>query len=396
MSDLHLIEDGAIFIENGIIKAVGKTEEITARYKKKKVDTFDARNKAVLPGFIDSHTHFLFSGDRSEEFSWRIGGASYIEILQRGGGILSTVNATRKASKKELFHEGRKRLEAMLSYGVTTVEGKSGYGLDLETEIKQLEVMGELDEVQPIEIVPTFLGAHVVPPEYKNKNDAYIDFIIRSVLPVVNKKDLAHFCDVFCEDGVFSVEQSRKLLSEAQRMGMKLKIHADEIQQLGGAELAAELSAISADHLLHVSETGIERMANTGVVATLLPGTAFCLKEKYAPARNMIDKGLAVALATDLNPGTFFSQSIPLILALAVFNMDMSIEEAITAITINAAAALGKADHIGGIDIQKQGDLVILAFPSYNYLTYHTGINIVETVIKKGNIAYDRNKAILL
>lgn len=392
MSDLKIIPDGAVIIEGGIIKAVGKSDKILETFKEKDYRVIDASGKSVLPGFVDSHTHFVFGGYRAEEFCWRLSGISYMDIMQRGGGIANSVKATRAASKKELYNSGMKRLDSMLSLGVTTVEGKSGYGLDCETEIKQLEVMDELDRAHPIDVVKTFLGAHAVPEEYKGEEDKFIDYIIKEVLSVVAEKKLAEFCDVFCEKNVFSLEQSKRLLLKAKEIGLGLKLHADEIVQLGGAELAAELGAVSADHLLQASERGIKEMARTGVVATLLPGTAFCLKEPYPKARYMIDKQCAVALATDMNPGSCFTESIPLIFALATIYMNMTVEEAVSALTINGAAALNRAETIGSIDIGKKGDIVILEFPSYKYIPYHLGVSCVEKVIKNGRIVFDKER----
>lgn len=389
MSDIHIIDDGAVVIEEGVIRAVGKSPEILKKQRENRYRIIDARGKAVIPGFIDPHTHLVFAGDRSEEFASRLHGKSYMEILEHGGGIISTVRATREASKESLIDAARGRLDRMLSYGVTTVEAKSGYGLDLDSEIKQLEVIKHLDRAHPVDVIPTYLGAHVVPEEFKNRTDDYVDFIIESVLPVIVERGLAEFCDVFCEEGVFSIEQSRRILQSAQKLGLKAKLHADEIVGLGGAELAAELDAVSADHLLSASDRGLADLAAKGVIATLLPGTAFCLRRPYARARNMIDSGLSVALATDLNPGTFFSESIPLVFALAVLCMGMSISEAVTAITINAAAAIGKADTLGSIDVGKQGDVVILEVPSYTHIPYHTGVNVVEKVIKRGVLVYE-------
>lgn len=392
MSDLKIIKDGAVVIENGIIKAVGKTEDVLKGIDEKNYEVIDAKGKAVLPGFVDSHTHFVFGGNRAEEFSWRLRGDSYMDIMQRGGGIINSVRDTALASKEELFEIGKKRLDSMLSFGVTTVEGKSGYGLDYDTEIKQLEVMHDLEKVHPLEIAKTFLGAHATPKEYKGREDEFIDFIIEKVLPVVVERNLAEFCDIFCEKNVFSVEQSRRLLNKAKEMGMKLKIHADEIVQLGGAELAAEVGAVSADHLLQASDKGIEDMASKGVVATLLPCTAFSLKEEFARGREMIDRGCAVALATDFNPGSCFTESIPLVFALATLHMKMSIEEAITALTLNGAAAVGRADKIGSIEEGKQGDLVILENPSYKFIPYHIAVSTVEKVVKKGKLVFDKEK----
>mgnify|MGYP001814503594 FL=1 len=397
MSDLKIIPDGAVVVKEGIIEAVGTTRDILSELEKTEsdlsgFDIIDAKNRAVLPGFVDSHTHFVFGGFRAEEFSWRLRGDSYMEIMKRGGGIVNSVAATRKAAVEELVQSGIKRLDSMLSFGVTTVEGKSGYGLDGDTEIKQLEVMAHLDNIHYVDIAPTFLGAHAVPAAYKGKEDAFIEFMMGDVMPRVAERKLAEFCDIFCEKNVFSVAQSRRLLSKAKELGLKLKLHADEIVQTGGAELAAELGAVSADHLLQASEEGIRQMAAAGVVATLLPATAFSLKEPYARGRYMIDSNCAVALATDFNPGSCFTESIPLIFALATLYMDISTEEAVTALTINAAAAIDRADTIGSLDVGKHGDLAVLEYPSYKFIPYHIGINTVDQVVKKGNLVFDREK----
>ena len=390
MSELHIIPNGAIVIEGGKITAVGPSDEVLAGVDETQYEVIDARGKAVLPGFVDSHTHLVFGGYRAEEFSWRLRGDSYMEIMERGGGIINTVKATHEATKEELLASAKKRLDSMLTFGVTTVEGKSGYGLDFDTEIKQLEVMQTLDREHPIDVVRTFLGAHALPQEYKGREDDFIDYLIENVLPVVAERKLADFCDIFCEKKVFSIEQSRKLLRKAQEFGLKSKVHADEIVQFGGSELAAELGAVSADHLLQASDQGIRDMAAAGVVATLLPITAFSLKEQYARGRYMIDEGCAVALATDINPGSCFSESIPLLFALAVLYMNLTVEEAVTALTINGAAAVGRVDSIGSLDAGKQGDLVILEFPSYKYIPYHIGVSTVEKVIKRGVVVFDK------
>jgi imidazolonepropionase len=390
MSDLHVIPDGAVVMENGVITMVGKTSDLPVCFDRSRFDVLDARGKAVLPGFVDSHTHLVFGGYRAEEFCWRLNGMGYMEIMARGGGIVSTVSATRKASLETLIESGQKRLDSMLSFGVTTVESKSGYGLDRDTEIRQLEAMIELDRTHPVDLVRTFLGAHALPGEYGGETDRFLDFIGGSVLPEVVEKELAEFCDIFCEKDVFSIDQSRKLLIRARELGMKLTLHADEIVQLGGAELAAELGAVSADHLLQASDKGISDLARTGVVATLLPITAFSLREPYARGRYMIDQDCAVALATDLNPGSCFSESIPLLFALATLYMDLTIEEAVTALTINGAAAVARADRIGSLDAGKKGDAVILEFPSYRFIPYHIGVNCVEKVIKDGKLVYDK------
>jgi imidazolonepropionase len=395
MASLGIIADGALVIEEGIITRVGATEEVMAELSAAGRDpaafqTIDAGGKAVLPGFVDCHTHLVFGGDRAQEFTWRLKGDSYMDILQRGGGILSTVAATRKATCEELVAAGLKRLDSMLAFGVTTVEGKSGYGLDRETEIKQLEVMAELGRRHAVDVVPTFMGAHAVLPEFKGREDAYIDFMLAEVLPLVAGRRLAEFCDVFCEKDVFSIAQSRRLLTRARSLGLKPKLHADEIVPLGGAELAAEIGAVSADHLLHASDEGLQAMAAAGVVAVLLPATAFSLKEPYARGRFMIDAGCAVALATDFNPGSCFSESLPLVAVLAALYMRLSPEEIVTALTLNAAAALGRAESIGSLDPGKQGDVLILENPSYRFIPYHLGVSTVEKVIKGGRLVFDK------
>lgn len=390
MSELHIINNGAIVVEDGIIKKVGKNEDILKEIDENQYEIIDAKGKCVLPGFIDPHTHFVFGGYRAEEYGWRLNGVDYMEIMNRGGGIVNSTTSTKEATLDELISVGLKRLDSMITFGVTTVEGKSGYGLDLDTEIKQLEAMKKLNEIHPLDIATTFLGAHAVPKEYKGREDEFIDFMIDDVLPEVSKRNLAEFCDVFCEKNVFSIEQSRKLLNKAKELGLKPKLHADEIVQLGGAELSSELKAVSADHLLQASDEGIRLMAEKDVVATLLPGTAFSLREEYARARDIIDSGCAVALATDMNPGSCFTESIPLIIALATLYMNMTTEETITGLTINAAAAIDKASTIGSIDEGKKADIVIHEFPSYTYIPYHIGVSTVEKVIKNGNIIYSK------
>lgn len=389
MSELNIIRNGMIVIEEGKIVAVGSTEELKEKYSIENYKSIDAAGKSVLPGFVDSHTHFVFGGYREEEFSWRLEGKSYMEIMEKGGGIVNSVKGTHLANFEELIELGGKRLDSMLKFGVTTVEGKSGYGLDHDTEIKQLEVMKQLNKNHEIDVVSTFLGAHAVPNEYKGKEDEFIDWMI-SILPEIKEQELADFCDVFCEKNVFSIDQSRKLLMRAKELGFKVKLHADEIYPLGGAELAAELKATSADHLLQASDFGIKEMAKNNVVATLLPGTAFSLKEEYARGRYMIDNGCSVAVASDMNPGSCFTESIPLLIALSTLYMQMTIEETITALTINGAAAVNRADKIGSIDVGKFGDIIILENESYKYLPYHIGVNIVEKVIKNGKIVYKK------
>ena len=388
MGELTVMDHATIEVTDGVITYVGPNRGENRDGYYQHYWHYNARGRCVLPGFVDSHTHFVFGGERADEFSWRLKGESYMSIMERGGGIVSTVKATRASNFIRLRAKAEGFLKQMNAMGVTTVEGKSGYGLDKETELMQLRIMRSLngDEHRRVDIVPTFLGAHAVPQEYAGRTDDYVDFLIREVMPCVAEAGLAEFCDVFCEQGVFSIEQSRRLLLAARGMGFDLKLHADEIVPLGGAGLAAELSATSADHLLHASDADIRAMAEKGVVATLLPLTAFALKEPYARGRAMIDAGCAVALATDLNPGSCFSGSIPLTFALACIYMQMSIEEAITALTLNGAAALNRAGSIGSIEVGKKGDLVVLNTDNYHFLPYYIGMNCVIATIKEGVI----------
>lgn len=388
MNDLGVINNGAIAMANGIITHVGTTEAVLSEINQEDYSIIDAKDKAVLPGFVDSHTHFIFGGYRADEYDWRLRGLSYVEIMERGGGIINSVKDTDEASLQELVDLGLKRLDSMLSFGVTTVEGKSGYGLYKETELKQLEALKQCDDLHPLDVVKTFLGAHSVPKAYKGRGHEFIDYLIEEVLPVVAKEKLAEYCDIFCEDKVFSVEESRKLLLAGQKLGLKSKIHADEIVQLGGAELAAEIKATSADHLLQASDEGIKAMAEAGVICTCLPCTAFSLKEHYARARFMVDSGCAVAVASDFNPGSCHTESIPLVIALSTLYMGLTTEETITALTINGAAAVGRADTVGSLDVGKKADIVIHEFPSYKFLPYHIGVSTVETVIKNGEVAF--------
>ena len=388
MGRLLVLDGATIEVTDGVITYVGPNRGENRDGYYRRYWHYNARGRCVLPGFVDSHTHFVFGGERAEEFSWRLKGESYMSIMERGGGIVSTVKATRASNYIRLRAKAEGFLKQMSAMGVTTVEGKSGYGLDKDTELMQLRIMRSLngDEHRRVDVVPTFLGAHAVPPEYAGRTDDYVDFLIREVMPAVADGGLAEFCDVFCEQGVFSIEQSRRLLLAARGMGFALKLHADEIVPLGGAGLAAELSATSADHLLHASDADIRAMAAQGVVATLLPLTAFALKEPYARGRAMIDAGCAVALATDLNPGSCFSGSIPLTFALACIYMQMSVEEAITALTLNGAAALNRAATIGSIEAGKKGDLVVLSTDNYHFLPYYIGMNCVIATVKQGVI----------
>ena len=390
MADIGLIYDGGVLIHDDKIFAVGTTEELDKMVNMDEYEVIDASGKTVLPGFVDSHTHYIFGGYRANEFSWRLKGDTYMSIMERGGGINATVVPTKEATLEELVEIGKERMNRMLEFGVTTVEGKSGYGMDCDTEIKQLRAMKELDKIHPVDVVTTFLGPHSVLPQYKGKEREFIDMLLTDVMPIVKEENLAEFADIFCEKNVFEIEDSEYYLTKAKEMGFKLKVHADEIVSLGGAELAARTGAFSADHLLKASDEGIRQMAESGVISTLLPATAFCLKEPFAPARKMIDSGCAVALASDLNPGSCFTNNIPLLVALGCIYMGMTIEEVITALTINGAAAVDRADTIGSLEPGKKADIIFLKFPSIHFMPYHSTINLVETVIKNGETVYHK------
>ena len=385
MRDLDVRENSSVLIENGTIRAIGSAKDLEKKTVRD-AEILDASDRVALPGFVDSHTHLVFAGTRENEFAMRAEGRSYEEIAEQGGGILSTVNATRQAAKRDLKKLAAKRLDDLLQHGTTTVEIKSGYGLDPDSEVKMLEVINDLAKEHYSTVVATFLGAHAFPPEYKSNPEAYIDLICERMLPYVAKRKLAEFCDVFCDQGYFSVEQSRKILNVAMSLGMKAKVHAEELGPSGGAALAAELRAVSADHLEHIDRDGIEKLKKSGVVAALLPGVSFFLNHGYAPARTLIDSGVPVALASDFNPGSCMSFSIPLMMTIACTHMNMSPEEAITSCTLNGAAALGLSANIGSIEVGKEADIILYDIPNYHHLAYHFGANHVATVIKHGTI----------
>jgi imidazolonepropionase len=392
-SGLGIIRNGALAVKNGKMVWIGKTNEISKSWAlKRNGKEIDATGKVVMPGLIDSHTHIIFAGSRENEFEQRIQGLSYLEIAERGGGILSTVEATRKASFEELFLLGKKRLNRMLSSGVTTIEVKSGYGLSLKDELKILKVMRTLDEDHPLDVVPTFLGAHTVPKEFKNNRKDYIRLVMEEMIPRVAEGKLAEFCDVFCEEKAFSLEESKKILETGKRYGLNPKIHADQLSSGGGAELAAEVGAYSADHLEYVNPNAIERMAEKGVTAILLPGASFFLSmKKLPPAREMIQKGVRIALATDLNPGSSMTESLPLIMTMGCTMLRMLPKEVIQATTVHAAKSMGRESRIGSLEVGKQADIAIFDIPNYRYLPYHFGVNHVEIVIKKGKVVYQRS-----
>jgi imidazolonepropionase len=386
MRDLAIIENGAVVIEQDKIRWVGASSNLPDLPDD--VQTIDASGKVVLPGFVDSHTHLIFAGARADEFEQRLEGASYQQIAARGGGINATVRRVRESTLAHLKGLARRRLQALLAFGVTTVEVKSGYGLTLADELKCLQAIAELNAEGPWELVPTFLGAHAVPPEFQSDRDGYLRLLREEMLPEVARCRLAEFCDVFCETGVFSLEESEHILRRAQQLGFGLKVHADELTPLGGTNLAARLGAVSADHLLCITEAGMDALAASGTVATLLPGTAFFLGLLYAPARRLLERGLAVALASDCNPGTCPTENLPLVGAMACTQMKMLPGEVVTALTLNAAAALNRQDRIGSLEVGKQADLILCDVPDYRHLFYHFGVNQVCRVIKCGRVVH--------
>ncbi len=389
MQDAKIIENGYVVIREDKIIAVGSGEG----YKDyiAEADTIiDGRGKTVTPGLVDPHTHVVYAGSRERELPLKLNKVGYIEILKMGGGILSTVENTRKASVEELAGEARKRLDIMLNHGTTTVESKSGYGLDLESEEKILKVNQLLNESHPIDIVSTFMGAHAIPKEYKENRKEFIRKINEEMIPYISEHKLAEFVDCFCEEGVFTTEECKNILEMGRKHGLKLKIHADEVESVKGAELAGELKATTAEHLIAASDEGIKALADNDVVAVLLPSTAFYLMlGKYARAREMINNGVAVALATDCNPGTSPTESLQNVMTFACFGMRMFPEEIINAMTINAACAISREDSIGSIEVGKKADIAIFTSKNLNYLIYHFGINSIDKVIKNGKIVVE-------
>lgn len=393
LKDIGIINNGIIALNKDKIIYVGEGELPSNILTDENTIFIDGTGKTVTPGFVDSHTHVVHGGSRENELAMKLKGVPYLDILAAGGGIHSTVKSTREASFEELYNQASKSLDIMLSYGVTTVEAKSGYGIeDFQTELRQLEVAKKLNEDHPIDIISTFMGAHAVPKKYKNNPEEFVDIIINNMIPEVAKKDLAKFCDVFCEEGVFTIDQSRRILLAAREHGMESKIHADEIKPLGGAELAAEISCVSADHLIAASDEGIKMMAEKGVIANLLPGTSFNLQTgSFAKARKMVELGVPIALSTDYNPGSCPTENLQLIMSFASLLMKMTPEEVITGVTINGACALGLEEKIGSLEVGKQGDVVIFDSPNLEYIIYHFGINHTDIVIKKGKLTYMKN-----
>ncbi|MBR4421257.1 MAG: imidazolonepropionase [Erysipelotrichaceae bacterium] len=385
--EVAFTRDAYIYIEDDRIVEIGAGEGPEAE------QIIDAQGKLVTPGLVDAHTHLIFGGWRQYEMKQKLDNVPYLEILKAGGGILSTVNATKQASKEELIEKGRKVLDEMLGYGSTTVEAKSGYGLCLEEEVKQLEAVKELNETHPIDLVSTFLGAHALPQEYKENRKAFIDKLCDEMIPYVAEHQLAEFCDVFCEKGVFNVQETERILKTGQQYGLRSKIHADEIEAIGGSVLAGEIGAISAEHLIVCDDKGIESLSSGNTIACLLPATSFYLGADYARARDMIDHDVAVALSTDFNPGSCPCLNMQFVMNLGCMKYKMTPEEVLNAVTLNGAAAIGRADTIGSIETGKQADILIWDSPDLNYIFYRLGSNLLSKVIKKGKVVVDYEKA---
>ncbi|QDQ00485.1 imidazolonepropionase [Lysinibacillus fusiformis] len=388
MRDIAIVPHGSVLIEKNRIVAIGTIAQLEVDYPDliKEAEVIDATGKVVMPGLVDCHTHLVHGGTREQEFNMRLNGATYMDIMNGGGGIHATTKQTREASFDELYVKTLRHLDVFLKHGITTIEAKSGYGLDWENEKKQLEVAKKLQATHAIDIVSTFMGAHAVPHDYKGREDEFVDMLVGDMLPKVAELGLAEFNDVFCEKGVFTPEQARRILEAGKALALTPKIHADEIEPYKGAELASEVGAISAEHLLVASDEGIQKMAATGTIAVLLPGTAFFLRAPYARGRLMIDEGVPVAISTDFNPGSSPTMSLPFIMNLACMHMSMTLEEVLTATTINAAYALNRGDQIGSLEAGKQADVIMLDVANYKQLQYFYGMNHTHTVIKNGQV----------
>jgi len=378
-SEISLTNDAAIGISNGKIAYVGAEAASPTASK-----TIDCGGRLVTPGLVDAHTHLVFGGWRQKELALKLKGVPYLDILKSGGGILSTVEQTRAESEENLFEKGKSLLAEMMSFGVTTCEAKSGYGLDTENELKQLRVIQKLAQEQPVDIVPTFMGAHAFPKEYADNRSGYIDYLINEMLPAVANENLAEFCDVFCESAVFTPDESRRILKEARKYGLIPKIHADEIESIGGAEIASEIGAISAEHLIESSDAGIRSLAENAVIAVLLPATSFYLEKPYARARDMVNAGVAVAVSTDFNPGSSPGLNMQFVLNLTCLKYRLTPSEALTAATINGAAAIKRSDVCGSVEVGKKADLVVWDAKDLEYIFYRFGSNLVNRVIKNG------------
>jgi len=396
LRQIGLVENGWVASSKGVVVFAGSEDEFQTQVAAEPdAVTIDARGMVALPGFVDAHTHLPFAGDRAREFGLRVQGWTYQQLAERGLGILTTVKATRAASLDDLVGLSLKRLDRMLLTGTTTVEAKSGYGLSLDDEVKQLEALRDAAALHCVDVVPTFMGAHDIPPEYRDRRDEYVRLLVETIIPEVRKRDPAEFFDVFCEPGAFTLEETRTLAAAAQAAGFKVKIHADEFVSQGGAELAAEVGAVSAEHLIAVSDEGVARLAASDTAAILLPGVSFFLMmDKRAPARRLIDAGAAVALASDFNPGSSHLSAMPFVLQLGVFTLGMTVEEAINACTGNAAYAIRRHGTIGSLEPGKKMDLLLCDVPNHVSLAYEAGRNPVRTVIKNGKVVVEGGRRI--
>ncbi len=391
MDKIIEIENAYLAVKDGRFLAHGKGQGKAFIDERPRV--VDAGGKLVTPGLVDSHTHVVHGGSREFEFEQKMRGVPYLDILKSGGGIHASVKMTREMQDDVLYAQSKKSLDKMLAFGVTTVEGKSGYGLERDTEIKQLTVQKQLDENHPVDIVSTFLGAHALPKAYEGNRDVFLDAII-AILPEVKEKSLAEFVDIFCEDGAFSVEESRRMLEAAQAQGFKLKIHADEVVALGGTPLAAELGAYSADHLMAIDDDGLRALATHDTIANVLPSTSFNLRSEYAPVRTMIERNLAVAISSDYNPGSSPSENYQFALNLAAIHLRLSPNEILTAATHNAAWSIDRADRVGRIAPGLQADFVIFDAPNWPYVLYHFAINHTQDVYKNGRLVIQNQQPI--
>ncbi len=385
MRDIGVIENATVVIEQGKFSWIGPSADFRQPPGGDR-DVLDATESVALPGFVDAHTHLMFGGSREDEFAMRADGKTYQDIAKAGGGIISTVQATRAMTKKDLKKRARRHLDGMLRHGTTTVEIKSGYGLNEETEIRMLEAINELADESLQDIVPTFLGAHAIPPEYKDNADGYVELLCNRLLPHIAQREIAKFCDAFCDRGYFTTEQCRKIFETARALGFGIRIHADQLSSIGATKLAADVGALSADHLEHIDDAGITALKSSGTIATVLPGVSLVLNNGYPPARKIIDAGVPLAIASNFNPGTCMSYSVPLMMTIACTQMAVTPEEAITAVTLNGAAALGLSEKLGSIEIGKQADILLFNVPHYTYIPYHFGINLVNKIIKRGTL----------